>query len=462
MNLFTELRLRLLHSENSFTRFTGRIVRYLPVRLKYGNSYVNTQINIRAFEKGAFQVEDYIKENFVRVIRNFNDTEFAKTKNLHLREGAQVSEVPIFQSKDLPKNPIELCPANQKDLELCTTSGSSGRPKVFYLGRDRGPIETAFVHHAWKAAGFNPYHQRAVFRGIDEADSGELFRWNPILQELQISPFILSDDTAPIIWKEISKRKILYIHGYPSTIEVLAKWIGSRPHEFPDRATIRGLLLISEQTFPHQRKIFSEVFPRAKQVSFYGQSEKVAFGFQDERDADLFHFSPIYGFTELLDDSGAQITQAGQVGNLFSTGFLFRGSSFLRYELGDQAELVQAPSIENRYVLSVRNIKSRWESKPIIGSNGRVISLAAVNMHIPELLQFSRVQFIQPEPGKLQLSVVLKSDSVSDDLKLVESKLQRKIGDSLEVAVRRVDQITLNSRGKAKLFVSYLDEKNED
>jgi phenylacetate-CoA ligase len=285
-----------------------------------------------------------------------------------------------------------------------------------------------------------------------------LFKWNALLQELQISPFLLNEFNAQLVLQEISRRKIRFIHGYPSAVEVLAGAMSNLGLEDSYAKEIRGLLLISEQIYEHQTELFAKVFPSAKQVSFYGQSEKVAFAFQDSSDLDVYHFSPLYGFVELLDEAGERLETKGIRGKLYATGLIFKGSRFLRYELGDTAELVELPSEKNRFVLSVRNIQSWRASVPIIGNSGEKISLAAINMHVRELLDVSRMQLIQRQPGELELYLVTRDDQNSKGVEVISDKLQAKLGDSLHVTTFHVKEISLNSRGKAKLFISFLEE----
>jgi len=456
MNKALEIRRKFLTDESFVTRLIGLVIPYVPALLKYGRSYVETRRMLLQYESSKFDVQNFVNSKLADLISRFNTTKYAECRQIHLDARDALAMAPLMRVTDLPSNPRELCPQNEDKLDVCSTSGSSGVPKVFYLGSDRGPVETAFVHHAWKKSGFRHTQSRAVLRGLDAKGAGELFKWNPILQELQISPFLLNDSNSLIVWEEIKRRNIRFIHGYPSSMEVLASALKNQSQHDTHVLKIRGLLLISEQIYEHQRILFSAVFPEAKQVSFFGQSEKVAFAFQDPSDPNIYHFSPLYGIVELLNDSGEKIEDKGASGMLYATGLLFKGSSFVRYELGDTAELVELPTAANQFTLSVRNIKSWRASHPIVGSSGERFSLAAVNMHVRELLDVSRMQLIQRQPGELEVYLVTRDGKDRTSAKVIAEKLQAKVGDSLSVRTFYVDEIQLNSRGKAKLFISFL------
>jgi phenylacetate-CoA ligase len=216
---------------------------------------------------------------------------------------------------------------------------------------------------------------------------------------------------------------------------------------------IRGILSISERTYPHQNELFNSIFTNAKVVSFYGLSEKVAFATIDPDDSMTYHFSPIYGVTELLDDNFKPIVEPGKIGQLYSTGLLFTGTRFIRYELGDQAELVELPSRLNNYVLSVRNLESRWTARPAVGKNGELIHITSLNLHEPVMNYFSQMQFLQEKPGHLQISIIPNQKSSSKNLEDLRLMMQNLVGESLEVTVKTVGSLERNSRGKSPLLV---------
>jgi phenylacetate-CoA ligase len=457
--LFT-LRKKVLESKIPQSRVISFIIKALPARIKYGTSYVRATRTISLVEKGNFDVRRFQNQKLGELATNFNNSKYGARKKIGKSLDTFLTIQPM-KSSDLPKDPEDLTSIPVSQLEICSTSGSSGAPKVFLLEKTRGPVETAFVHRAWKSAGFSHRDSRAVIRGIDnDSSEGKSFSWSPLLQELQISPFMMTENNLEAIWVEVVRRKIKFIHGYPSAIEVLAKWLERTRVSLEQTRTINGLLLISEELLEGQAELFNKVFPNAKCVSFYGQSEKVAFATQDAEDSSLFHFSPIYGITELLDDEGNQVSDVGAQGNLYSTGLLFSGTAFVRYELGDKAELVSKPTKDNDFVLTVRNIKSRWAASPIVGRSGEILSLASINMHSSELLDFSRIQFIQNRVGELTVLLVPSSSDYVNSLKVFSEKFASKLGTSLEINFQVVHEIQLNSRGKAKLFISKIKEQH--
>jgi phenylacetate-CoA ligase len=454
------LRKKLLQNRWLSKSFSGSIIRFTPALLKYGNAYVATKAAIRKARRSLSYVEDWRNKRLAKVLQETSNTEWGKSLGLGLilektKDPMEVlSKLPAMRAVAVSDNPNQYLTSDLRKFDFCSTSGTSGKPKIFYLGIERGPIETAFVHDSWRSSGFGHQSKRAVFRGITlEGSYSPLLSWRPELQELQISPFSLTYANLEIIWKEIFTRRIKYLHGYPSALEILASWLRDNPSALNEAKSIKGVLPISETTFPHQTYLFKSIFTNAKIVSFYGLSEKVAFANMDESNPTVYHFSPIYGITELLGEDLTPIEEEGQEGFLFSTGLLYSGTRFVRYETGDQAELVSTPTRENGFVLSVKNVKSRWTVKPAIGKKGEIISITALNLHQPVMLYFSQMQYLQRNPGELQLSVIPNKLSTSSNLEKLRTQVQNLVGEALDVTLEIVDSLEQNSRGKIQLLV---------
>jgi phenylacetate-CoA ligase len=458
------LRRILLESNWLGRRALGPFIRFSPAFIKYGTSYTHTRKLISKAEKSPEFVEGWIRQRLAKVLEETSTTEWGQSIGLKPSIGFKenplelLSKLPAMRAKDVSDHPTSYLTSKLSDFDFCSTSGSSGKPKIFYLGKDRGPIETAFVHNAWSSSGFSHRSKRAVFRGISlEGSENPIISWRPELQELQISPFSLSPANLQIIWAEIQRRNIKYLHGYPSALEVLARWLTANQSDREKAKLIKGVFVISETTFAHQEILFRSVFTKAQVISFYGLSEKVAFAIVDKEDSSVFHFSPVYGVTELLDDDLKPVVESGRKGQLYSTGLLFSGTRFVRYETGDQAELVESPSRSNNYVLTVKNVESRWNARPAIGKNGESIALTSLNLHQPVMLYYNQMQFLQKRPGELQLSVIPNELSNTQNLDKLCLQMQTLVGNSLDVTVEVVASLEQNSRGKIPLLVVRTD-----
>lgn len=330
-----------------------------------------------------------------------------------------------------------------------STSGSSGTPLAFVQDEKRSVLEFAYVTDAWSRAGYRPGDLRCVIRHHAHDERKKLMEFEPALGELRCSPFDMSDE--PLSWfvAEIRRKRIRYILGYTSAIALLADYLvrtGQAPFD-----QIAGIFPISERVLPRHRDAFAEAFPAADVVTTYGQSEKVAFAIERSGEADVYEFDPTYGYAELVDEHGRQLRDPGAEGSLVGTGFVTRVMPFLRYEIGDQAKLVEAPTKANGYRLVVRGITSRHQSY-LVSKTGTLISPASLTPNAQSLRHVSEFQFFQERPGVSELKVVPAQGAAPAEVEAFVDEMRSYVGTALDIVTVPVERIATTERGKRKMI----------
>jgi phenylacetate-CoA ligase len=262
--------------------------------------------------------------------------------------------------------------------------------------------------------------------------------------------FHLTDAVMRGYCEEIRRRRIRFIHGYPSAIAIFASFMlraGLAPLPW-----ISGVFLTSERLYPGQRDIIMQAFAGATVVPFYGLSEKVAFACARKDDLDVYEFYPLYGYAELLDDDGVPVTVPGAAGRIVSTGLLFPGMPFIRYETGDSAELVALPRADNGYRLAVRGITPKHGTEFFIGRSGALLAVKGIISNLQGTASGIReYQFYQDTPGEAVVRIVPLGPA-SADFSGYQALLNRKTGGELHTVVEVVDRIALSPRGKRKFI----------
>ena len=186
---------------------------------------------------------------------------------------------------------------------MTSTGGSTGRPLEILLDKDGFQREWAFMVAQWMRAGFEPGLRRATFRGV-AFPAGRTIQENPVYDELQFSPFAMTDVNLPAYVRRLKSFGPAFLYGYPSALTILAKWVEAHPEaNFP---AIRGLLCGSESLRDGQREYLERVFG-ARLYSWYGMSEKVVLAGECES-SNSYHAFPQYGVTELLSHREAAVT----------------------------------------------------------------------------------------------------------------------------------------------------------
>ena len=276
------------------------------------------------------------------------------------------------------------------------------------------------------------------------------------LGELKLSPFHLTSDWMPLFADLIRHYQADFLHGYPSALSIFASYV-LKAHRDDLSRQVKGVMAISETLFDHQRSLIASAFPHAKITSFYGMSEKVLFATELLDEPGTFELEPLYGIGEIVDDAGAVLHESGATGRLLGTGLLFHGMPFIRYDTGDVAELVAAPSEQNGYRLRVRGIRSRRAQEFLVGRHGELISMTAINIHSAAYASLSAFQFHQSVPGEATLRVIPEPGCTVEDIRPFIAEISAKIGASMRFEIALVERLEQNTRGKTKFIVQELD-----
>jgi phenylacetate-CoA ligase len=450
------------------TRSTlSSFLRFVPENLKWGASYRDWRELLTAARNDPALVRDHQQRARLAMVTAavgrsryyralVEDIFGAGFEPEHLRDDANWARIPVLTSASVVAHAREMCTRPPEALDTGSTGGSSGKPVKFYLDRNRSPVEYAFVHDAWSRAGFRAGDPRCVFRGVELSDAGQShMQYDPALAELRCSVFHLTDATMRGYCDEIVDRGIRFIHGYPSAMAIFAAYLvraGLAP-----LSQITGVFPTSERLGGDQCDVIRQAFDRATLVPFYGLSEKVAFANAEPNDPDVFGFDPLYGYTELLDENGVPIVTPGASGRIVSTGLLFPGMPFIRYDTGDSAELVALPNVTNGYRLTVRGITPKHGTEYLLGRSGTLIAIKGIISNLQGTAYGIReYQFYQDTPGEAVVRLVPLSGDAAD-FASYRDLLNRKLAGELHMIVEVVDRIATTPRGKRKFVDQRLD-----
>jgi phenylacetate-CoA ligase len=338
------------------------------------------------------------------------------------------------------------------------TSGSNAeKPFSFYLDKDRSGREMAFVYDAWSGADFRESNDRVSFRGFSLQDDGaRIHEWDPALRELRLSVFPFTLEDAVRYLDLIDERRIQYIYGYPSAIEIFCRHmrrLGRTP-----RLPVKGILPISEPIFDHQRKLIRDVLGNPSFACFYGLSEKVLFAAEVPNEDGVYEFNPLYGLAELVDGKGQPITEPGREGRLIGTGFLSTGMPFIRYDTGDFARLVAAPTPSNGQRLRVSHLAPRRKPQYLIAiDGGRVVTTDLTSEDERFFRGIAEFQFYQDAPGKVLIRYISAPDGNDGDIARLMNDLQARSQDRLFYTAEPVGRIATGRDGKRAFIDQRLD-----
>jgi phenylacetate-CoA ligase len=376
-----------------------------------------------------------------------------------LKRPEDISGLPFLDRSALRDHLAEMCtvPPTSPGIDLISTGGTSGKPVHFYAGSGRSATEYAYLASGWARAGYRLGQPLAVFRGrvVPPDATGLRHEYDGLLKHHYYSNFHMNDATMRRYVEHLRGVGSCYLHVYPSSAAALARFIRGSGVEPP--AGVSGILVESEIVYPDQRRTVEEVFGK-RYYSSYGMTEKVVAAAECEAST-AYHVWPTYGYFELIDESGCQVTTPGGRGEIVGTGFINDVVPMLRYRTGDYATFVasrcDACGREHQVIADIRGHRVQ---ETLVAADGARISWTSLNMHDDTFLRVLRFQFLQEAPGSARLRVVPGEGFGEADRARLQRNLGRKLDGRLEVSLEVVDSIPLSPGGKA----IYVDQRLPD
>jgi len=331
-----------------------------------------------------------------------------------------------------------------------TTGGSSGNQLIFLEDDSTYAQEMGFMHSQWQRVGYSARCRKATFRGVQFNKITEKVFWqeNPIHNELQFSPFHVSEGNLKLYFDKLFSYAPEFLHGYPSAIDVLAEY--AIRQNLPKLQSLKAILLGSEPCTEMQRVRITKAFGKPI-YTWYGQSERLILGGECEYSR-KYHSFPNYGYLEIIKEDGDTV-KPGDRGEIIGTAFLNRSMPLIRYRTDDTAIMVGEPCPCGRAWDLFSDVIGRWNIECIYGRSGAKISAAAINMHGDLFNNVIRVQYYQDVIGEVVIRVIPNDAFSEEDEKRIIQEHNRKFWGELKVIVQLVNDIPLTASGKHRRIV---------
>ncbi|MBT8123386.1 MAG: hypothetical protein KJO81_01010, partial [Gammaproteobacteria bacterium] len=330
-------------------------------------------------------------------------------------------EFPVLNKSAVQENKAQLIPDIIAHIphHTATTGGSTGNQLEFFEDDTTYAREMGHMHTQWARVGYRPSLRKATFRGVSFSGSKprQFWQYNPIHNELQFSPFEMTEENLAFYVKKLKSYKPSYLHGYPSAVSCIAEYVLRLPKSQRPRG-IAAALLGSEACSAEQRERIEKAF-ETRVFTWYGQSERVILASECEAST-TYHSMPSYGYLEILDLNGKECKE-GKSGEIVGTGFLNRSMPLIRYATDDHATKIGAPCSHcGRKWQQFDAVEGRWNTEAFLtGRHGSNISAAALNMHGDMFANVVRYQYYQDTPGKVTIRVMCSPEYSEADAKAI-------------------------------------------
>lgn len=340
--------------------------------------------------------------------------------------------------------------AERGALDHGHTSGTTGSPLGLWYDRQMSVVNAVadWRQKAW--GGMERGDWCGVFLGrvVVPTDwtAPPFWRVNRVHRQVWYSSFHLSESNLPRYVEDIRRRGLRFLEGYPSTLYILASHLLRAGRRLPMEAVFTS----SETLHRIQREAIEEAF-ECPIFDFYGLAERVIFAGECERHEGK-HLFDEYGVTEVVDDEGNPVAE-GERGWLVGTTLWNRAMPLLRYRTSDLSARIEGRCECGRGLGRIESVTTKAEDI-VVTPDGRLVSPSVLTHPFKPFESIRKSQIVQEEPDSVLVKIVAGEEFTSDDQRRLVGSLAERLGGTVEIEVRRVDEIPPEPSGKFRWVIS--------
>lgn len=439
--------------------------------MKFNRTYLQKQLKDNALAKWAYEMYVW------RQAKRYNDAKdnwkFVQEQNLKEILGYAQQHCPYYQGLysmnqvSEPMTLIKSLPLLDKQTILnvggqiysdiitedwnlwLNTGGSTGEPLHFPALYTNKPWENICQMMLYMQMGYKKGDVIVCVSGerISDEDLAHHVYWSENANfpygKVHFSTLHLGHETIGYYWDKLVNVNPKFMRGYPSGILELCRLAGKRG--LSPSFNLKGIYLTSEN-FTQVEKDEIAAFFHCPVYGQYGHTESSIFAVQNSN-SDAYICSPLYGYTEVLDEKGNQVG-IGEKGEIVVTGFIEHGLPFIRYKTGDLAIY----GGETKYGETVLQKLLGRNVDFIYNKEQEKIYLVGFIFggHIKAFNHITAWQIHQNKVGVVTLRIV-KGDGYDDD---VDEELKNLFaGKNIDVDFQYVGKIEKTKRGKQKFLI---------
>ncbi len=360
---------------------------------------------------------------------------------------SQITSLPLLTREDIQTQSENIRCETGRTTFSNATGGSTGNPVNFYQDSHYKAWSDAleFLYLSWLNVGVGD--KTAAFWGADQDFAEQSFRERMKIKLKRVRPlnsFNVTNERMTAYLTMLHNWQPTYIIGYASSLHLAAEAIlrSGRVNIHP--VAVRAS---AEMLYDHQRQAIEQAFA-TKVYNFYG-SREVSHLAAECPAHDGMHTFASGRIVEVVNEQG-QSVQPGETGYIVVTDLTNFAFPFIRYRIGDMAELRTGTCACGRTWPRLAKITGR--STDIITINGKFIH-GEFFTHLfygrPEVKQFQVVQ----EPGdRLVVRIVTELDRI--DTAPLETMMRTQVGTQAQIDFEFVDSIPALKSGKYRFTVN--------
>ena len=393
-----------------------------------------------------------IQEKNLNAILNYSKKHVPYYKNLNIQN---LGDFPVLTKQILRNSSHDLVSDEFKiqDLDKHHSSGSSGVQSFTYMTKDHTFFLRALQTNWWHWSGYKLGDNLLQF-GISQERSVLKKIKDFFFRCTYVKAFGLSETELENILKKVSNKKQLFIAGYPSVINQLAK-VSINMEITPD---VSGVICFGDKLFKSYKETIYKAFgDQIKLVDTYGCAEGLLMACK--HDLDYYYIMSPHVFIELVDDDGNPVKD-GEIGHVLATCLTNKAMPLIRYKLGDLAVKLPIKNYPNSQKLKYPLLQKVIGRETDIVKTNHGITL---NVHsftgVLEYYQcIKQYKIIQNDLDSIIIEYIVDAKHDFNETILIEikDKLNVLTHNCLDINFNKVKKIKATKSGKPQIIESNL------
>ena len=371
----------------------------------------------------------------------------------------ELRKLPVMNKQDARQNLEQLA---WRDIPggafKYNTGGSSGEPLIFYFGRERQASDAAGRIRARRWWGVEPGEREAYLWGapveLNKTDRIKTWR-DRLVNQLVLNAFAMSPERMDDYLVALQTWQPKCIYGYASSVALLAAHAESRKVK-PRLARLRVVCTTGEPLYDHQRELIGRVFgvPVANEFG----SRDIGFTAHEAPGGQMLLMSESH-ILEVLDNNGQPVLP-GESGEAVITGLTSAAQPFIRYRTGDVVKLSAEPDKGGRGLHVIAEVEGR-QTDFVVREDGTIMHALAVIYVLRAVEGVSQFKCIQHSLLKMEVQIVPGAKWSERAEQSVREGLKARLGQHIEVTLRKMDDIPPEASGKHRYVVSHVKLTDE-
>jgi phenylacetate-CoA ligase len=433
-----------------FKIFVTSLVAYIKHRQKYG----------RYFRQNFdFLMSNDIKDQQVKANEELEEFQAYLKKNSRfygnqIPQDLDIKKMPVIDKDVVLKNYQKI--VMQKAFKVGRSSGTTGQSLAVPYAKNVYQKEYAFWWYHRTFAGIKMGDKIATVAGHKIADVNRdvppFWVFNAAENQMFFSSYHLSLHNLRHYIDKLNHFRPDFIHGYPSSIYVLAKYVleNNTPLYFVPKMIVTS----SEATLDFQRQVIEEAF-KSKVYIWYGNTEHC--GHITECPYGRLHVQPYHSLVRVVREDGKD-AKTGEVGRIVATNFSNYAFPLINYDTKDIVKISRDQKCQcNKGGVVIDYIQGRIEDYILTPEGRTVVRLG----HLFKDTKHVRNAHIEQNNIDQIIIRIEKEKGYSSEIEtMILKEARSRLGDTIEITFEYVNEIKKEKNGKFRFIIQNINRRN--